>query len=89
MSTQTLQVSSMVIQASEALSLLSRYQLLPQLVQNIILDRVIAPYSCTEEERIAAIAVFHQLAGLRQTATPHFEERAVAPLLLAVRVAHS
>ncbi len=66
MVTKTLQVGSRVIQACEALSLLSRYQLLPPLVRNIIIDQAIADISCTEEERITAITYFekqHQITS--------------------------
>ncbi len=66
MATQILQVGSKAIHAYEALSLLSRYQLMPQLVRNIILDDAIASYSCTEEERMKAITQFekqHQITS--------------------------
>nr|WP_248277633.1 peptidylprolyl isomerase [Brasilonema sp. UFV-L1] len=42
------------------MSLLRRYQLMPQIVRNIILDQAIADISCTEEERRVAVEKFYQ-----------------------------
>lgn len=42
----------------QILALLSRYQLLPQLVRNMMIDRAIADTPCTPEERQNAIADF-------------------------------
>ncbi len=66
MATQILQVGDKVIQAHDVMYLLSRYQLMPQLVRNIIIDCAIASYSCTEEERMKAIVAFekqHQITS--------------------------
>lgn len=60
MDTQILQVGSKVIQAHEILPLLSRYQLMPQFLRNIILDQAIADISCTEEEQKTAIKEFEK-----------------------------
>lgn len=60
MTTQILQVGSKVIQANEVVSLLSRYQLMPQFVRNVILDQVIADISCPDAERQTAIKEFCQ-----------------------------
>ena len=53
MATQILQIGNKVIQDHEVLPLLSRYQLMPQLVRNIILDQAIADIAYTEEEKTA------------------------------------
>lgn len=58
MGRQILQVGNKVIEDAEVLALLSRYQLMPQLVRNIILDQALAPLSCTQQERQAAIEAF-------------------------------
>lgn len=60
MDTQILQVGSKVIQADEFLPLLSRYQLMPQFLRNIILDQAIADISCTEDEQKTAFEVFEK-----------------------------
>ncbi|MES1022047.1 peptidylprolyl isomerase [Gloeocapsa sp. BRSZ] len=51
-------------QVDAVLGLLSRYQLMPQLARNLIIDDAIANIPCTEEERQAAIEAFetqHQI----------------------------
>lgn len=92
--TQVLQVGSKAIQAHEVLSLLSRYQLMPQLVQNIILEQALADISCTDEERQAAIEKFYQQQQLisleareawrlkRGITQEQMEDLAVQPVLL-------
>jgi len=67
MGRQILQVGNKVIEDAEVLALLSRYQLMPQLVKNIILDQAIADISCTQQERQAAIEAF--IAQLQITDT--------------------
>jgi parvulin-like peptidyl-prolyl isomerase len=57
---QEFQSNSNVISAQEIPSLLSRYQLLPQLMRGIVIDRAIAPYVCTAAERQQAIEQFEQ-----------------------------
>ena len=66
MATQILQIGNKVIQDHEVLPLLSRYQLMPQFVRNIILDQAIADIAYTEEEQKTAIKEFvahHQLTS--------------------------
>lgn len=60
MTAQILQVGSKVIQADEVLSLLQRYQLMSQMLRGIVIDQAIAGISCTQAERIAAIAAFEK-----------------------------
>lgn len=69
--TQILQVGNKAIQTHEVLPLLMRYQLMPQLVRNIILEEAIADISCTEAERQAAIERFYQQ---QQLASPQARE---------------
>ncbi|MBE9192841.1 peptidylprolyl isomerase [Gloeocapsopsis crepidinum LEGE 06123] len=45
-------------QVDALLALLSRYQMMPQLVRNLIVDQAIADIPCTDEERQAAIEAF-------------------------------
>ncbi|MBD2307358.1 peptidylprolyl isomerase [Chroococcidiopsis sp. FACHB-1243] len=56
---QEFQLNS-IIPTQEIPSLLSRYQLLPQLMRGIAIDRAIAPYFCTEAERQQAIEHFER-----------------------------
>lgn len=69
--TQILQIGNKVIQADEILPLLSRYQLMPQLLRNIIIDSAIADITCTDEERQTAIKDFCQQ---QQIPTPQAQE---------------
>lgn len=55
-----LEVSGKEVSIKEIPTLLSRYQLIPQLLRGIIIDEAIAPYSCTEAERQSAIKQFEQ-----------------------------
>jgi parvulin-like peptidyl-prolyl isomerase len=48
--TTVLRVDDRAITAEEIVPLLAGYQLLPQLLREIIIDRAIAPFSCTPEE---------------------------------------
>lgn len=92
--TEIIQISSKVIQPQEIPSLLSRYQLLPQLLRGIVLDEAIALYSCTEAERQLAIKQFEQQQKIASEEAradwlsyqgmtlEQMEELAVRPLLL-------
>ncbi|MDY6938528.1 MAG: peptidylprolyl isomerase [Cyanobacteriota bacterium] len=60
------QVGDRAIEAREIPALLKRYQLMPQFVREVVLDRAIADYSCTAEEQKTAIGQFcqkHQLTS--------------------------
>jgi parvulin-like peptidyl-prolyl isomerase len=92
--TENFQLSSKVIQPQEIPLLLSRYQLLPQLLRGIIIDEAIAPYSCTEAERQLAIKQFEQQQQINSEEVreawlsyqgmnlEQMEELAVRPVLL-------
>ncbi|MBO9999292.1 MAG: peptidylprolyl isomerase [Cyanobacteria bacterium SID2] len=92
--TEVFQVGDREITASEIPKLLKRYQLMPQFLQGLVIDRAVADYTCTDEEKQAAIQKFcqqHQLTSpeaqqgwLKAHAmTPaEFEEVAVRPVLL-------
>lgn len=71
MTTQILQIGNKVIQADEILPLLSRYQLMPQFLRNIIIDQAIADITCTDEERHTAIKEFCQQ---QQITSPQAQE---------------
>lgn len=94
MTTQILQIGNKVIQTDEILPLLSRYQLMPQFLRNIIIDQAIADITCTEEERQTAIKGFCQQQQITSAQTreawlqkqsmtlEQMEDLAVRPMLL-------
>jgi parvulin-like peptidyl-prolyl isomerase len=56
-----------VASSPDLLALLRQYQLMPQLVRGIVIDRAIEPFSCTAAERELALSQFdrqHQLDAL-------------------------
>ncbi|MBD2201900.1 peptidylprolyl isomerase [Calothrix sp. FACHB-1219] len=66
MTTQKLQLGNENLQTEQLLSLLNRYQLLPQVLRAKVIDEAIASFSCTEAEYQEAIANFreyHQLTS--------------------------
>ena len=89
---EILQIGERVVKSDEILSLLARYQLMPQFLRGLVIDGAIAGFSCTPEERLQAVqAVEAQLqtpeakqAWLeRQGITAEqLEEIAVRPLLI-------
>ncbi|MDC0832831.1 peptidylprolyl isomerase [Leptolyngbya valderiana BDU 20041] len=92
--TDVFRVGDREILASEIPRLLKRYQLMPQFLQGLVVDRAIADYSCTDEEKQAALQQFcqqHQLTSPEAQQgwlkahgmTPaELEEIAVRPVLL-------
>lgn len=56
---ETLQVGNRIITAEEIVPLLAGYQMLPQLVRELIIDRAIAPIKCTPEEEAKARQQFY------------------------------
>lgn len=91
---ENLQIVSKVIKNQELPVLLSRYQLLPQLLRGIVIDQAIAPYSCTQAERDLAIKQFDQQQQITSEAArdawlqsqdmtlEQMEEVAIRPVLL-------
>ncbi|MEQ9371244.1 MAG: peptidylprolyl isomerase [Coleofasciculus chthonoplastes F3-SA18-01] len=57
--TAILKVGDQTITAEEVISLLAKYQLLPQLLREIIIDQAIATLDCTDEEKNAASEQFY------------------------------
>jgi parvulin-like peptidyl-prolyl isomerase len=57
--TETFQIGNKTIRVDELLTLLGRYQLLPQLLRGLIIDEAIADYTCTEQERSDLLAQFY------------------------------
>ena len=53
--TEILQIGSLQIAATEIIPLLAGYQMLPQLLREIIIDQAIAPFACTEVEKSTAM----------------------------------
>jgi parvulin-like peptidyl-prolyl isomerase len=58
--TKVLQVGDRIITSEEIVPLLMRYQLLPQLLREIVVDEAIAGISCTTEEQALAEELFYQ-----------------------------
>lgn len=58
--TTVLQAGNRTITAEEIIPLLASYQMLPQLLRENIIERAIAPFSCTPEETAHACQHFHQ-----------------------------
>jgi parvulin-like peptidyl-prolyl isomerase len=61
-----LQVGDRSIDGEQIISLLRDYQLLPQLIREIVIDRAIAPFACTLEERESSWKAFcnsHQIGS--------------------------
>lgn len=64
-----LEIDNRVYTAEDLVPLLSQYQILPRLAQEIIIDRAIAEVECTEEEKTQAYNQFcqqYQLASEEQ-----------------------
>jgi len=64
--TATLQLSQPPNTTAEIISLLTHYQMMPQLLREIIIDQAIAEITCTPEEQAIACGQFyqqHQLVG--------------------------
>lgn len=59
--TAVLQVGDRAISAEELVDLLTRYRLLPQLLQDIVVDQAIADVHCTSEEEEASVQEFCQI----------------------------
>ncbi|MEQ9671357.1 peptidylprolyl isomerase [Coleofasciculus sp. G2-EDA-02] len=57
--TAILKVGDQTITAEEVIPLLAKYQLLPQLLREIIIDQAIATVHCTDEEKTAACEQFY------------------------------
>jgi parvulin-like peptidyl-prolyl isomerase len=58
MPTQTLQIGNGDMQVKDVMSFLSRYQLMPQLLRGMIIDKAIASFGCTKDEVKSAILRF-------------------------------
>lgn len=70
-----LQVGEQTITAEDLIPLLVKYQLLPQLCREILIDQVIAPIPCTAEEIATACQQAEQ--ETRQPVTPERATRAL------------
>jgi len=53
-------VGNRIIKASELMDMLGKYQLLPQLVRNMIIDDAIAEYPLNDEERSGFVKQFYE-----------------------------
>lgn len=66
--TEVLQIGDRKIQASEIIPLLANYQLLPQLLRELIIDQAIVPIECNPEELNEAKQRFYAERQLTQAA---------------------
>lgn len=66
--TELLQIGNRKIQASEIIPLLANYQLLPQLLRELIIDEAIAEIECSSEEIAQAKQRFYAERQLTQAA---------------------
>ncbi|MBW4603349.1 MAG: glycosyltransferase [Calothrix sp. FI2-JRJ7] len=65
-STEVLQVNNRKVTAQEIVPLLSQYQMLPKLKQELVIEEAISPFSCTPEEEAKCHLEFcqqHQLTS--------------------------
>lgn len=65
-STEVLQVNNRKVTAQEIVPLLSQYQMLPKLKQELVIEEAIAPFTCTPEEKAKCYEEFcqqHQLTS--------------------------
>lgn len=58
--TEAIQVGNQTVGAEEIIPLLAGYQMLPQLLHEIIIDQATASISCTDEEQASARQQFYQ-----------------------------
>ncbi|HEY9665349.1 MAG TPA: peptidylprolyl isomerase, partial [Coleofasciculaceae cyanobacterium] len=94
MMTAILQVREQAIAAEQIVPLLRDYQLLPQLIREIIIDQAIAPFTCTLEEQESALKAFYASNQIRTKAefqawlTQHqmSREKLIAHLERALRI---
>ncbi len=66
--TEVIQIGNRTIEASELIPLLASYQMLPQLLRELIIDEAIAPIECTPEEVAHAQQQFYAEKQLTQEA---------------------
>lgn len=59
-SSEILQVRNRTMSTQELIPLLSQYQLLPKLEEELLIDDVIAPFSCTQEEQAKCCQDFYE-----------------------------
>ncbi len=58
--TKIFQVGETEVNLEDLPTLLSRYQLLPHLFKQLIIDKAIAEFDCTPDEKVSAVAAFYQ-----------------------------
>lgn len=63
-----LQVREQAIALEQIVPLLRDYQLLPQLIREIIIDQAIAPFNCTPEQQASALKAFYASNQIRSDA---------------------
>ncbi len=66
--TEVIQIGNRTIEASELIPLLASYQMLPQLLRELIIDEAIAPIECSPEEVAHAQQQFYAEKQLTQEA---------------------
>lgn len=63
--TEVIQIGNLTIKATELIPLLASYQMLPQLLRELIIDEAIAPIECTPEEVSRAQQLFYNERQLK------------------------
>ncbi|OKH20216.1 peptidylprolyl isomerase [Hydrococcus rivularis NIES-593] len=58
--TAVLHVGNQTITAEEVLPLLTNYQIMPQLLREIVIEQAIIPFTCTDEEKASACQQLYQ-----------------------------
>jgi parvulin-like peptidyl-prolyl isomerase len=75
-----LKIGEQVIEAEDILPLLSKYQMVPQLSREIIIERAIASIDCTAEEKQLAQQQFLQQNQINQEQIPAWlEQKGITP----------
>lgn len=63
-----LQIGNQTLTSEDLIPLLTRYQLLPQLQRELLIDQAIAPFPCSPEETVVACQHFYQQQQLTSAA---------------------
>jgi parvulin-like peptidyl-prolyl isomerase len=91
----TLQIGEQVLETERVMSVLQRYQMLPQVLRGLVIDEAIANQTYSPEERQQAIAIFQQQQRITTAeeqalwlqrhymTLAQLEELALRPLLVA------
>ncbi len=84
-----LKVGDRLISSEEIIDLLERYQLLPQLVQEVIIDDAVAAFDCSEKELVTTRQKFYQQQQLntQEQQESWQQKRGITSEVLAAKIA--